>query len=180
MLARVGIVEVVERAVSAIDVPLVVDPVLHAGGGEALGERRLRRALAERLFPLAAVVTCNLSEAAAFTGRVVDDQAAMERAARAIGAMGARAVVVKGGHLPGVPVDVLWDGRRIRVFRSNRRIDRNMHGTGCAFASAVAAGLARGTSLSRSVADAGRHVRTLLREAARSPAGAWLRQPPRR
>jgi len=180
MLARVGTVDVVAQAVAAAGVPLVVDPVLRAAGGEALGDRRLRAALAERLFPLATVVTCNLSEATAFAGEPIENPAAMERAARVIAATGARAVVVKGGHLAGEPLDVLWDGRRIRVYRSGGRIARSMHGTGCAFASAVAAGLARGVSLPRSVEEAGRHVRTLLREARRSPAGAWLRQPPKR
>jgi len=177
MLARAAIVRVVADAIDGADAALVVDPVLRAGGGEALGDRGLQRALAARLFPLAAVVTVNLPEAAAFARMQVDDLSSMERAAREIGACGPRAVVVKGGHLEGAPSDLLWDQGRVRIFPGGRRISRELHGTGCAFASALAAGLAKGWPLSRSVECAGDHVRTILREAARSRAGGWLRQP---
>jgi len=90
--------------------------------------------------------------------------------------MGPRAVVIKGGHLSGDPLDILWDGRRIRRFAATR-LDGDLHGSGCAFASALAVGLARRHSLERSVADAGAHVRALLRAARPLGAGVWLRQP---
>jgi hydroxymethylpyrimidine/phosphomethylpyrimidine kinase len=178
MLARAALVRTVADVIERADVRLVVDPVLQAGGGESLGGRGLRRALAERLFPLATVVTANLPEAEAFTRTRVDDLESMERAARQIALLGPRAVVVKGGHLDGPPSDLLWDRGRVRVFPGGRRIPRQLHGTGCAFASALAAGMARGWSLSRSVECAGEHVRTILRDAARSRVGGWLRQPP--
>jgi len=178
MLARPAIVAAVAQVVGERGVPLVLDPVLRASGGEALGSPALARALAERLVPLARVVTPNLAEASAIVSFPVDDVASMENAARAIVGLGARAAVVKGGHLAGTCVDVLADGRRITRF-SARRIEGDMHGTGCAFAAALAAGLARGLPLHRSVEMARDHVRTLLRQALRMPRGARLRAPRR-
>jgi hydroxymethylpyrimidine/phosphomethylpyrimidine kinase len=176
MLARPAIAAAVARVVRARGVPLVLDPVLRASGGEALGSPALMRALVNDLVPLARVITPNLAEASALASRRVDDVASMESAARAILGLGARAVVVKGGHLSGVCVDVLADGRRVSRF-SSPRIDGDMHGTGCAFASALAAGLARGFSLRRSVEMAREHVRQLLKGTIKLARGARLRAP---
>jgi hydroxymethylpyrimidine/phosphomethylpyrimidine kinase len=176
MLARPAIVEAVARVVRERQVPLVLDPVLRASGGEALGPPRLARSLVAHLVPLARVVTPNLAEAAALVSAPVDDVASMESAARMLVAFGARAAVVKGGHLSGTCVDVLAEGRRVVRF-SSRRLKGEMHGTGCAFASALAAGLATGLSLRRSVELARAHVRTLLRTTLRLTSGARLRAP---
>jgi hydroxymethylpyrimidine/phosphomethylpyrimidine kinase len=153
---------------------LVVDPVIAAGGGAALARRGVLEALVERLFPRAAVVTVNLSEAEAIVGAPVGDESSMARAAAAILALGPRAVVLKGGHLAGAPVDLLLVGRRLLRFRSSR-VAHGMHGTGCAFASAVAAGLALDRSVERAVSDARSHVRALLRGARRTKDGGWVR-----
>lgn len=177
MMASTEIVRALAPLLADLAVPLVVDPVTIASGGERLGSARLPAALSAHLFPIATVVTANLAEAAALAGVEVSDEDGMAAAARAIGRTGTRAVVVKGGHLRTDPVDILWDGRRVRRFPSTRIGGRDMHGTGCAFAAAVAAGLAHRRSLSRSVAAAGDHVRDLIASAARSRGGAWLREP---
>jgi hydroxymethylpyrimidine/phosphomethylpyrimidine kinase len=177
MLASPAAVRVVARALRDTAVPLVVDPVLRASGGERLAGRGVARAIAEHLLPIAAVVTPNVAEAAVLAGMRIADADDMEEAARRIVALGARAAVVKGGHLEGAPVDVLVAGRSAVRWRA-ARIDADMHGTGCAFASAVAAGLARKRSVRTSVEHARAHVRTLLRRAQRIGSGARLRVPP--
>lgn len=167
-------VAVVAKTFPTRRVPLVVDPVTVSSGGARLGERGLLEAIVERLFPLAAVVTVNLGEAAAITGVSVRDEPSMRRAGSEILGLGPRAVVVKGGHLDGDPVDVLVTARGIRRFRS-ARFPHGMHGTGCAFASAIAAGLACGHGIERAVRDARRHVRALLRNAIATKDGGWVR-----
>jgi hydroxymethylpyrimidine/phosphomethylpyrimidine kinase len=170
-------VRVVARFVAARGCALVVDPVTAAsGGGARLAPARLGDALVEWLFPLATVVTVNLSEASRLCGHEVADEAAMVDAARTIAALGPRAVVVKGGHLAGRPVDVLFDGGRIRRF-AGARVPASMHGTGCAFASAVAAGIALGCGLGAAVEDAGAHVRALLVASSPTRDGGRLRAP---
>jgi hydroxymethylpyrimidine/phosphomethylpyrimidine kinase len=100
------------------------------------------------------VVTPNLHEAAALTGREVETLAQMKEAARAILDLGPANVVVKGGHLEGVATDVLYNGHEFAEFRAERIATRNTHGTGCIFASAIAANLAHKRSVRESVAAA--------------------------
>lgn len=178
LLATTANVAVVARALERRDATLVIDPVTVASGGEPLGERRLLDAVVDRLFPRAAVVTVNLSEAEAIVGRPVRDEASMGKAGASLLALGPRAVVVKGGHLDGAPVDLLVVGRRVHRF-AGTRLPHGMHGSGCAFASALAAGLARGRGLERAVLDAQRHVRGLIRNAVATRDGGWLRPPGR-
>src|SRR5688572_20279641 len=151
MLATPAIVAATADALSGRGLPLVVDPVLFASGGEPLARGAMTRALRERLLPIARVVTPNLREADLLSGIDVHDEASMIEAARRLLALGAGAVVVKGGHLPGAPVDVLVTSTRVERFGGRRVPGGDMHGTGCAFASALAAGLARGSSLRESV-----------------------------
>lgn len=167
-------VAIVAKAFPNRRVPLVVDPVTVSSAGARLGERGLLADIVDRLFPLAAVVTVNLSEAEAVMGGSVRDESSMRRAGSEILGLGPRAVVVKGGHLDGDPVDVLVTARGARRFRSTR-LPHGMHGTGCAFASAIAAGLARDHGIERAVLDARRHVRTLLRNAIATKDGGWVR-----
>jgi hydroxymethylpyrimidine/phosphomethylpyrimidine kinase len=126
----------------------VLDPVMVASSGDRLLEADAERAVAERLVPLAALVTPNTYEAALLTGLGVDDEAQLRVAARALVEMGAGAALVKGGHLEGgEAVDVLWDGHRERVWRRPKLDTRNTHGTGCTLSAAAAAGLALGLPL---------------------------------
>jgi hydroxymethylpyrimidine/phosphomethylpyrimidine kinase len=139
-------------------------------------------ALTGELFPLATVVTPNLSEAEVLVRFPVQDVEAMEEAARAIARLGPKAVVVKGGHLSGDAVDVLYDGRRMHRLVSARLATVNVHGTGCTFASALAAELAKGCGVLSAVRTAKRFVTVALKAGYRLGAGpgtgnpmAWLR-----
>ncbi len=131
---------------------IVVDPVLAASQGVRVSGAGLAGTILRRLAPLADLVTPNLAEASALTGLPlagsVEEAAAQ---ARALVAAGAKAALVKGGHLRGAPIDALFDGGEITLF-PGRRIDTpNTHGTGCALSSAIAAHLAQGAPLAAAV-----------------------------
>ena len=128
--------------------PYVLDPVMVATSGDALAAEGPPKAIVEQLLPLATLVTPNLDEAERLTGLKVRDIAAMEAAARELVRLGARAALVKGGHLDGLEVaDVLFDGSAIRVYRGPRLESTSTHGTGCALSAAITAQLARGKAL---------------------------------
>lgn len=171
MLGESRTVTVVSGVLTAARVwNLVVDPVIHSTSGAELLDRSGVRALRERLLPLARVVTPNLSEASILAGlEAVDVPSAIE-AARRLLRLGARSVVVTGGHLAGEPVDVLADRRGIRRF-VGRRVPWEAHGTGCVFSAALAAHLARGASLDEAVTQAKRFVERRLRRAVALGAG---------
>lgn len=133
---------------------LVVDPVMAAESGRPLLDDGGRSAMIEALFPLALAVTPNLVEASTLCGFPVRDLPAMKEAARAIHALGPRWVVVKGGHLDGDPLDLLFDGDRFQIFRGVRLANPNTHGTGCTFSTALATLLTQGLSMTRAVKGA--------------------------
>ena len=165
MLSNSGIIGAVADEISRHPgIPLVVDPVMVSKSGNALLDPQAVSSLKEKLLPLAAVVTPNLDEAGALAGREVAGLDEMKEAARLIHGFGAQSVVVKGGHLEGEAVDVLFDGRHFVEFPQARVATRNSHGTGCIFASAVAAGLAKGKTLRESVALAKEFVTAAIRE----------------
>jgi hydroxymethylpyrimidine/phosphomethylpyrimidine kinase len=144
-------------------VPLVADPVMVAKGGHRLLEPDAVEALARRLLPLAAVLTPNLPEAEVLSGIEVRDEAGMARAAEALLGLGAKAVLVKGGHLPGDRVvDLLASASGVERFEDGRIVTRHTHGTGCTLASAIAAGLAQGMPLRDAVARARLYVRAAI------------------
>jgi hydroxymethylpyrimidine/phosphomethylpyrimidine kinase len=164
MLATAAIVSAVAAAIERLRLPLVVvDPVMIAKSGDRLLDRDAETAYRERLLPLATVVTPNLPEAESLLGRPVRTLAEMREAARALRAMGPRAVVVKGGHLEGDAVDVFWDGERMEDLSAPRIATKNTHGTGCTYSAAIAARLALGDSL----LDAVRGAKAYLTEAIR-------------
>lgn len=143
-------------------IPLVIDPVLTAGSGDPLGASDVADAIATRLLPHAVVITPNLDEAARLTQRDVRDLAGMHRAAEELVARGAAAVLVKGGHLPGEPCDVLRIGRTTREFRGARLGTARRHGTGCTLSAALTARLAHGDTLDVAVENARGFVRAAL------------------
>jgi hydroxymethylpyrimidine/phosphomethylpyrimidine kinase len=129
--------------------PYVLDPVMAATSGDALLTPDAIAAIVEELFPLAALVTPNLDEVGLLLGERPSDVAGMERAARTLVAeRGARAALVKGGHLAGNElVDVLYDGKQLRRFTHPRIETTSTHGTGCTLSAAIAAALALGVPL---------------------------------
>ena len=148
MLANAAIVEAVADAIQRLRIgPVVVDPVMVAKSGDRLLDAAAERAYVARLFPLAAIVTPNLHEAAALLGREVRDVPAMREAAKDLAALGARAVLVKGGALRGDAVDVLFDGARLVELPGPRVDTPNTHGTGCTLSAAICARLALGDAL---------------------------------
>jgi hydroxymethylpyrimidine/phosphomethylpyrimidine kinase len=157
MLYSREIVRAVSGALPRRTPPLVVDPVMVATVGTSLRTRDFRDALVARLLPRAALVTPNLYEASQLAGFDVETTDDMRRAAKAIAAEGAKAVLVKGGHLRGGEVvDLLYDGR-FHEFRSPR-FDKDLHGSGCALSSSIVAHLALGASLRTAVGKARRQV----------------------
>ena len=150
MLANAGVIGVVaERARHYGIERLVVDPVMVAKGGDPLLAPEARDALIGELLPLAYVVTPNHHEAQVLTGLEIHTVDDMRRAAEAIHRLGPRHVVVKGGHLPVVEaaIDVLYDGQAFATFSAPRVDTPNTHGTGCTYASSIAAELAKGQSV---------------------------------
>jgi hydroxymethylpyrimidine/phosphomethylpyrimidine kinase len=164
MLATAEIVTAVARAVERLRLsPLVVDPVMVAKSGDRLLDAAAERAYVEALFPRATLLTPNLHEAAALLRRPVGDVAAMREAARDLRALGAGAVLVKGGALPGDAVDVFFDGAQLVELPSPRVDTRNVHGTGCTLSAAICARLAGGAPL----LDAVRAAKAYLTEGLR-------------
>lgn len=153
--------------------PLVVDPVLASTGGQTLVEAAVPEALRAQLLPLTALVTPNLAEAEALTGVPVTDADSMAAAGRALLDTGVGAVLIKGGHLAGDPMDLLLTEAGAEKFSAPRLEVPDVRGTGCALSAAIATGLARGLPIRSAVVEGRRFVRDSLRTAAPAGSGAW-------
>ncbi|PYO83265.1 MAG: bifunctional hydroxymethylpyrimidine kinase/phosphomethylpyrimidine kinase, partial [Gemmatimonadetes bacterium] len=156
MLGSAAVAEAVAAGIARRRLPnYVLDPVMVATSGDRLLDWDAEQTIRRDLVPLATLVTPNLDEAAILAGEPVESPAAMERAGRALVKLGARAALVKGGHLTGdAVVDVLVAGGTVQRFTRPRIDTTSTHGTGCTLSAAVAAGLAHGRPLERAVADA--------------------------
>jgi hydroxymethylpyrimidine/phosphomethylpyrimidine kinase len=156
MLSSAAIIETVAAGIERHGLgPLVVDPVMIAKSGDRLLREDAFDALRRRLLPLAAVVTPNIPEAEVLAGRPIRTRDDRLAAARAIMALGARAVVIKGGHSEDDPiVDLLVDSQGVHEYRAARIVTTSTHGTGCTFSAAITAGLAMGLPLPHAVAEA--------------------------
>ncbi|MBM4274041.1 MAG: bifunctional hydroxymethylpyrimidine kinase/phosphomethylpyrimidine kinase [Deltaproteobacteria bacterium] len=165
MLGSAAIVRAVAgRLKTAPPVPLVLDPVLAAGGdGFPLLDEEGVAALKEELFPLTFLLTPNAPEAARLTGLKIETPDHLEDAARRLQAQGPQWVLAKGGHLPGEPVDVLTDGKNSYRLPGTRLKAPHNHGSGCLVATACAAGLAQSLSLPEAVNQARRLAAQALR-----------------
>jgi hydroxymethylpyrimidine kinase/phosphomethylpyrimidine kinase len=180
MLGRPQVVEVVAERVGRREIPnLVVDPVIAAKDGTLLLPGRALGILKEKLLPRARVVTPNALEAALLAGMEVANRDAAREACRRIAGLGVEAVVVKGGHLPGDPVDTLfWHGEFYEFGGERLRPrERPMHGTGCTYSAALAAHLARGRSLPEACQAARSMVETAIRGALALGKGSLLAGP---
>ncbi|HLZ25952.1 MAG TPA: bifunctional hydroxymethylpyrimidine kinase/phosphomethylpyrimidine kinase [Chloroflexota bacterium] len=144
---------------------LVVDPVMVATSGDRLLKADAVQAIIRELLPLALVLTPNLPEAEVLVGRQLTTDAEIRQAAREIVGMGARNVIMKGGHRQGDAIDLLFDGHTFHTFAAERIDTPNTHGTGCTLSAAIAAGLARGMDLLDAVGAGKRYVTEAIRHA---------------
>lgn len=146
----------------------VLDPVMVASSGDLLIQADAVDAIRTALIPITRLVTPNSDEAAVLAGFPVGDLAAMKRAAESIAAMGARAVLLKGGHVMGeTVVDVLYEGGSFTEYRHDRIDTTSTHGTGCTLSAAICAELAKGTTLGEAVQIATDFVHEAMRTAPR-------------
>jgi hydroxymethylpyrimidine/phosphomethylpyrimidine kinase len=164
MLANASLIELIAAKIRAYDLKnLVVDPVMVAKSGDLLLRKDAIQALCTHLIPVAQVVTPNLPEAQELTGMKLTRTKEIEEAARRIIAMGAKSVVIKGGHRKGPAIDLFFDGKKIRTLRSPRIHTRHTHGTGCTFSAAIAAYLAKGKKIEDAVAMAKKYITQAIR-----------------
>lgn len=159
MLLTPGAVHAVVRSVEQYRLHnVVVDPVMIAKGGRSMLQEKALQVLIEKLLPLTRVLTPNIPEAESLTQMKIRSVAAMKKAAAVICDLGAKNTVIKGGHLPGSrksgSIDVLYDGKQFYEFSSDWIETKNTHGTGCTYASVLAARLAQGKSVADAVAQA--------------------------
>ena len=153
MLATRQVVETVAASLNRHRLPnYVLDPVMVSTSRARLLDADAEQSIREHLLPLATLITPNLDEAELLVGFTVDDPASMRRAAEALVEAGARAALLKGGHLDAPElIDILFDGESFREWRHPRRDTRNTHGTGCTLAAAITAALAQGSPLGEAV-----------------------------
>jgi len=164
-LGSLAVVQAVAALAAELDCPFVVDPVMISKHGTRLISPEAEAALQSELLPQAYLVTPNIPEAELLCGMEISDEKDMLRAARRLCAAGCRAVLIKGGHLNGAPVDLLLDGDAVRRFPGQRVESRHTHGTGCTLSAAITANLALGMSLADSVERAKRFVQAAIESA---------------
>jgi hydroxymethylpyrimidine/phosphomethylpyrimidine kinase len=166
MLGDIGMVETVARILDSTPAPAVVDPVMVAKGGSNLLALEAVDAVRTLMIPRAGLLTPNAPEAEVLTGIAVESVDDQRRAGEALLELGARAVLMKGGHVPGdTVVDVLLTADGETTFQGERLDTRHTHGTGCTLASACATGLALGLPLAEAVAQAWAYVHEAMRQA---------------
>ncbi|WP_077324210.1 bifunctional hydroxymethylpyrimidine kinase/phosphomethylpyrimidine kinase [Virgibacillus siamensis] len=165
MIATIEMMEAVSRKVADLNVPFIMDPVMVAKSGDPLIAEEARQYLRETLIPMTTLITPNLPEAEDIIGWKVETTEAMEQAAKQIvHEHGAGAALVKGGHLAGKAVDVLYDGDHINTFTAERIDTGNTHGTGCTYSAAITAYMSKGESLPDAVKMAKDFVTAAIRD----------------
>lgn len=162
-LGNLAIVETVADAARDFGFPLVVDPVMISKHGAPLVSEESGQAIRNKLLPLAFLVTPNLDEAAALTGLEIRSVEDMRLAAWRLCELGAKAALVKGGHLEDTATDVLFSGKVWTEFPAEVIRTPHTHGTGCTYSAAITAELARGTELVTAVSRAKRFITEAIR-----------------
>jgi hydroxymethylpyrimidine/phosphomethylpyrimidine kinase len=171
MLSSARIVTTVVERIEAWGIPTVVDPVMISKSGNFLLSPDAVGAVKRQLIPVSWIVTPNYHEASELTGIEIDSDEDAREAARALADMGARIVVIKGGHRPGAPIDLVYDGSSFGELSAERIETENTHGTGCTFSAAIAANLALGFGPLESVARAKHYLTEALRTSYRVGGG---------
>ncbi|WP_062514997.1 bifunctional hydroxymethylpyrimidine kinase/phosphomethylpyrimidine kinase [Halobacillus sp. KGW1] len=152
MVATIDMMEVLKQWLKETEAAYVMDPVMVATSGDPLIEEKARDYLRKELVPLTTLVTPNIPEAEYLTGKVIETEEAMKKAAEElVEVYGAGAALVKGGHLRGHAVDYLYDGNEMTVLEAERIDTNNTHGTGCTYSAAITAYLSRGDTLKEAV-----------------------------
>lgn len=165
MMGTADVIQLVARKLKEHSIEkLVVDPVMIAKGGAKLLEDDATQAIIEHLLPLATIVTPNIPEAEVILDAKIETIDDMIEAAKKLVSLGAKGAVVKGGHFDGDPIDIFYDGSEARAFPGKRVETRHTHGTGCTFAACIAAELAKGASLERSVETAKAYITAAITE----------------
>jgi hydroxymethylpyrimidine/phosphomethylpyrimidine kinase len=159
------VMEAVADYLCDANLTLVVDPVMLSKHGARLMEDGAESVLREKLLPLATLVTPNIPEAEILAGMTIQTSDDVEQAAGRIGRLGARAVLIKGGHLAGAPSDLLYTGSGFRWFGGERVATPHTHGTGCVYSAAITAALAQGDELEKAVARAKQFVQAAIASA---------------
>lgn len=163
MLSNAEIMKITAEKLRQYQPPApVIDPVMTAKGGGVLMQRDALQMLIQEIIPLAFLLTPNIPEAETITGLKICGTDEMEAAARIIHGMGARNVLIKGGHLAGDAEDILFDGIKITRFRTQRIKTQNTHGTGCTYSSAIAANLAKEMGLQEAVGAAKTYITSAI------------------
>ena len=174
MLSNAEIIKIVANRARKYNVEfLVIDPVMIAKGGDYLLKPEAKNALISELIPLGYVITPNHHEAQAITNITINNLIDARTAAKKIHDLGARNVVIKGGHLPDkeYAIDLLFNGKKFIEFYTPRIETKNLHGTGCTFASAIAAELAKGNKIKNAVHIAKAYLTTAILKAAKMSIG---------
>ena len=168
MLSNAAIMNAVaEKLVQYRADKVVADPVMVAKGGCALMHPEALTALKTKIIPISYMLTPNIPEAETITGMKIGDVRSMREAAKAIFSMGAATVLVKGGHLDGEAVDVLYDGKDFHEFVTERINTKNTHGTGCTLSSAITANIAKGLEPEQAVRAAKDYVTMAIKHSLR-------------
>lgn len=162
-LGTAEIIAAIASLVEEFHVRLVVDPVMTATHGASLMDPQASNLLRARLVPLSYLLTPNLAEAAALTGFELRTPGDMRQAALKLCELGAKSVLVKGGHLPGEALDILLDQGRWYEYPVPRIDTRHTHGTGCTLSAAITAGLAKGQELPEAVQTAKTYIQEAIR-----------------
>lgn len=159
MLSDSDVMETVAEKLKEYKVPFaVIDPVMIAKGGCALMQPQAHKTLTDNMIPLAYLLTPNIPEAEEILKCTIQTVEDMKDACKRIHQLGAKNVLVKGGHFEGDPTDVLYDGKEFYLFQGKRIDSKNTHGTGCTLSSAIAANLANGLSLREAVKEGKEYV----------------------
>lgn len=160
MLASIEVIKLIsEKIKSSKTKHIVVDPVMIAKGGDKLIQDNAVGHLISELLPLSTVVTPNIPEAEVLSHMTINNTQDIESAAKIIHKMGPDFVVIKGGHSnDSKSNDIIFDGQKFTTLEANRILTNNTHGTGCTYASAIAAGLAKNYSVEKSVKEAKNYV----------------------
>jgi len=164
-LGSAAVVEAVAETARDFPFPLVVDPVMISKHGSSLISVEAGESLKRKLLTHCLLVTPNIPEAEALSGLAIRSELDMEEAAKRIAGLGARSVLIKGGHLEGRPVDLLYSPTGVRRYVGERVASRHTHGTGCTYSAAITAGLAQSLSLEAAVGRAKRFVQAAIESA---------------